>query len=102
MKTYPRPDFTEEPIEVVTYHIKDSDGKVTNADHTIFTNYPPDIGVKKGWFDNWKVYMMIADFEFFRRYPNHDRTKLFMTNCPYTKEQMLGMITGKIHLQIGD
>lgn len=99
-KLYPRPDFTKESIEMVDCVLKDKDGNQAEAPEAIFNNYPPREAVTRGWFTDEKAYFMVAALEFFRRFPNHERAKKFLSKYHYSEKEILDMVTGKVRIEV--
>jgi hypothetical protein len=94
-----KPDFTAEPIEWVKLILKDNNREKTSSNQVIFTNYPPEVAVTNGWFADETSYITIAKFEFFRRFPNDERSRQFLSQHPYSEQEILDITTGKVKLE---
>lgn len=96
----PRPDLTQEPLEMELMRQDDGFGGNIYFDQPAFKNFSSFFAVTNKWFRNADECYTIAILEFARRYPNHEYSKNVRKSYGYTNKQMLGYINGTKYFEI--
>lgn len=86
----PRPDFTQEEIQLVRkseYCDNPKKGE-ENDEIAIFSNNSEQLAIKLGWVANSEEYFFLSGLEYSRRFPDHKFSKLIKKKYKYTKQKI--------------
>lgn len=86
----PRPDFTNEEINLIDADVSDAKTGVKEGEKVIaiFGNISLQAAKKFGWVEDGNEYLILVALEFSRRYPEHRFSKETRKKYKYTKQQI--------------
>lgn len=96
----PRPDFSKTEVCLTNFIVKQHGREDISTIHAVFPEYPGEMAKKYNWIDDYYEYMILADLEFKRRYPDHDFSKKAWPSLKYSADIILMLSQGKKKLSI--
>ena len=86
----PRPDFTEEEVQLADAKVHEKGKTVDNRikQYAVFPEVNWEMACKFGWVANLDEYCILAALEFQRRFPEHKFSKQIKKQHKYTNDQI--------------
>jgi len=94
------PDLSQEPVELLQYRISDVGEPTQTPIHATFPTFPIERAIFEGWVDTIDEYVVLADLEYARRFPDQDFSKDMRKFLHFSDEEILSTVRGERQLVV--
>lgn len=92
------PDLSQESVELIEIQSIRAGKPMRSRLQAMFTNFPIQEAIFKGWVRIPDEYYVLADLEYARRFPGQDFSQKVRKRFRFSDEEILAMVRGKLRL----